>query len=272
MKKILIIIISVFLVSVSVNFNVNAETAETRISLEGRTLIIEEIEVKGRKEIPNVPSGINIETAHQLVMGEPDEKVIEEKKEVNFLFGFPVIKQVTRENKVVTYDENENGWKERKEVFSKKTEDYPISSIIGLLVICILTTSFLCQFFVAGYKRLIIFYIAILLSAVVGVPAGVLVGKFGVLVVAIFVGAMSVGIPTALIVEKSFKKGELTGALMGAFTGMYLVILAGEFTKVGVKNFLYYLLFIVVVEIISFAIVFITQKIKMRLTTPVPSA
>ena len=256
MRKVLIILVFLAGIIASPSYMLNAAT-ETRISMERRNLVVEKVEVKERIEIPNVPSGINPETAYQLVIGELKEKIVkvEEGKKENFLLSFPVIViQVTRESKIVTYDDEEGGWKEKKGTPSiEKIEDQAVSFFIfGFLPICILSLGFLCQ---GGYKRLMVFYIGIFFSAVAGVFAGMLVG----VLVGISVGIFAGGFYTIVFVEKLAGILEifarmLAGTLAGAFAGMF-----AEGGWYGYENFSY-LMFVAAVEVVSFVIAYICKR------------
>ena len=253
MRKILIILF-VFLAGIITPLN--AET-EIRISIERENLVIEKAEVKERKEIPNVPSGIIPEAAYQLVTGELKEivKVEEEEKKEKFLFSFPaIVIQVTRENKIVTYDEG--GWKEKKGTPSiEKIEEQVVSFFVfGLLPIYILSLGFLCQC-QGGYKRLMVFYIGIFFSAVAGVFAGMLVGVLVGMSVGIFAG----GLYTVVFVEKLAGILEifarmLAGVLAGALAGTF-----AEGGWYGYENFSY-LMFVAAVEVVSFVIAYICKR------------
>ena len=255
MRKILFFLI--FLIGISIN--VNAET-ETRVFMEDRTLIVEEIEIeiKERKEVPGVPTGIDAETAHQLVSGELDKKELDKKdveeEEKSFLFGFPIIKQVKTLSKVVTYN---NGWKETDGAPSiKNTKDYA-ATFVGLILptICILVVSFINQFG-HKHKRLRVFYVAIIFSLFVGTFGGMLVGIFVGGVAGVFAGAFTV-LPKRQINEVA------SVASLGIFAGGVAGMSAGTFAGVLVEVWGYGM-FVLTVEIVSFAIVYIAQKIKLR--------
>ena len=252
MRKILIILF-VFLAGIITPLN--AET-EIRISIERENLVIEKAEVKERKEIPNVPSGIIPEAAYQLVTGELKEivKVEEEEKKEKFLFSFPVIiRQVTRENKIVTYDEG--GWKEKKGTPSiEKIEEQVVSFFVfGLLPIYILSLGFLCQC-QGGYKRLMVFYIGIFFSAVAGVFAGMLVGVLVGMSVGIFAGGFIIIFVEKLAGILEIFARMLAGVLAGAFAGMF-----AEGGWYGYENFSY-LMFVAAVEVVSFVIAYICKR------------
>jgi len=254
MRKILFFLI--FLIGISIN--VNAET-ETRVFMEDKILVIEEIEIeiKERKEVPGVPTGIDAETAHQLVSGELDKKELDKKEEEkSFLFGFPIIKQVKTLSKVVTYN---NGWKETDGVLSvKNTKDHKATFFCLIApAVCVLVVSFIVIFAnqsqsVVQYRKLIVFYIGIFFSMLPGALVSVFVGiPEGVLMV-ILVATMLVG-GTA---------GWFVGGFAGGFIGVYIGSFAGEFIGVF-ANPLQYIIFIALVEIVSSVIVYIAQKIKL---------
>ena len=203
MRKVLII--SIFLSISVINVNVNAGE-------ERGNPIIEEVELKGWKEILNVPLW-DIETAsHQI---------------------------------------------ERKEVFL-------VGGMLAVGILTISTISFLCY---VDKRLLIVFYALILLSAIICVVAEALVGGWG-LFVGMLVGGM-LGLVPALLIGKNikwFEADELAVGLMGAFVGVFVVVLAGELAKGGTRNFLYFLTFIITIEILSFVIAYIAQKIRLRLT------
>lgn len=237
-------------------FNIVSAT-ETRVFLDDkRTLIVEEVVIK--KEIPNVPIGISAEEALKLVKGELGKKIVTTKEEISLHFGFPAIKNTIFKNKIVTYD---GKWGEvLAEPSIEKTKNYKLSIFCIILpAIGILIISFINQSKKVGHKKLLIFYVSILLSTFLGwfvghysgISLGIIVGG----VIGAFAGMLA-GLLAGICAETC--TGLLAGMLAGSFVGMFAAVF------VEIEQGLIYFLCIITIEVASFMIAFGAQRIRVR--------
>ena len=123
--------------------------------------------------------------------------------------------------------------------------------------VCILLISILYKFIGAGYQKLFIFYIAVLIAVFVGVFAGMFAGELAGVLVGAFTGVFAGWLTCMLACGP-------TGAFIGAFAGAFAGGLAGVLatSKQGFEIITHYIMFLLTVMLCSLFIAWLADEIK----------
>lgn len=230
MKKILILLI------IFSSFVVLKETRANIISIEDNDLVISE----EKKRIQGVPKGLSAEDAYRVTKGE--NKILKDKKgERKFIFSFPVEDKIIFSDKLISYSE-EKGWGEEIVIRTQELSGNSTLLFLGLQTVGILLIS------VINAKKLWVFYSYILASAIIGASVGHFAG-----ICASFIGFI-------VIVYYHNELYYPVNIHVSRYVSFFVSMFAGVFTEVFTEGREKYLIFLVVVQAISFLIALIIKK------------
>ena len=247
MRRMIVAVVAVLL------FGSTVKAEEKKIVLDGNDLVVYELkEVERFPDIPDMPAELShsLEKIYKLLKGEEENITVKGEEKFNLRFSFPIKTKTTCLDKVVTYENG--GWQEKILSRTEESKDWT-GTFFALIIpaLGILAVSLLNQLGNIGIHKLFVFYGVLLASVFVGGVAGIFAGGLAGIFAGGFVGGLA-GMSAGIFA------GGLAGIFAGGLAGMFAGTSAGEYDS------LYYIVFIVLVIVVSFAISFLAKEIKKR--------
>lgn len=231
--------------------------AKEIFSLENGDLVV--YETREKKRIPGVPQGVSADTAYQLASGKLKETVVkDERGKKTYKFSYPVREKVVFSDTLIKYDGRK--WIQNKIPRIEENLEWDLTIFwiwfpaLGILIISLI--NIMAEI---GSRKLLVFYSTVfgsMLAALVGsLVGGAIIGSIGGLIAGVFAAVFAAGLAGGLA---GVFTGGLAVASAGGFTGLLADGLAGE----GNYEIIIYLIFLMCVCMISFAIAEIAGIVK----------
>jgi len=253
MKKIVIFLV-VFLVSFSIGFS---QEQQQQVVREGNDIVVYTfLETERYQE---VPKEIPTDTALMIIRGDQREYVLKGEKKERYFSSFPIIKENYSEDKVFLY---QGKWESEIKPINQKTLDWGLTILFHLFpLVGILLISLFSQLEKVDYRKLLIFYGAILGSMLIGMSVGLSLGKLFDTIDVVHgfaVGGIIGGVATIIATQRTTNK--FINMFIGAFAGGITGGVIGVFAICDFHSAFAYLIYIICVCVVSFLISFLVMK------------